>query len=96
MRVEYTRRAIADLRKVSADSSTYGGAVLAAVEARIHRVIDHISERPLAARQVAERPGVHVIPLIRYPYKVFYRVFDDRIRILHIRHTSRRPWTRSG
>jgi plasmid stabilization system protein ParE len=37
---------------------------------------------------------VHMAPLIRYPYKVFYRALGDRIRILHIRHTARRPWTR--
>ncbi len=37
---------------------------------------------------------MHVIPLIRYPYKIFYRVFEDAIRVLHIRHASRRPWTR--
>ena len=36
---------------------------------------------------------MHVIPLVRYPYKIFYRILADRIRILHIRHTSRRPWT---
>jgi plasmid stabilization system protein ParE len=35
---------------------------------------------------------VRVVLLIRYPYKIFYRILQDRIRILHIRHTSRRPW----
>ncbi len=33
-----------------------------------------------------------VVPLIRYPYNIFYRASGDRIDILHIRHTSRRPW----
>jgi plasmid stabilization system protein ParE len=41
---------------------------------------------------VEQRPGVRVVPLIRYPYKIFYRIADDTVRILHIRHTSRRPW----
>lgn len=35
MKVEYSNRATADLRKVSADSQAYGAAVTAAIEARI-------------------------------------------------------------
>jgi toxin ParE1/3/4 len=94
MKVEYSKRAAADLRKVSADSRAFGDAVAAAVEFRIRSIIAHIAARPHIAAKVVERPGMHVIPLIRYPYKIFYRVFEDRVRILHIRHTSRRPWTR--
>ena len=93
MKVEYSNRAVADLRKLSADSRDYGEAVTAAVEERLRRVIAHIAEYPEAAQGVDDRPGVHVIPLIRYPYKIFYRVLADRVRILHVRHTSRRPWT---
>ena len=93
MNVEYTTRAVADLRKVAADSRLYGEAVAAAVEARIRQIIAQIAEHPKGAPSVEERPGVHVIPLIRFPYKIFYRVLPDRVRILHIRHTSRRPWT---
>jgi plasmid stabilization system protein ParE len=93
MNVEYTNRAVADLRKVSADSrAAFGDAVAAALETRIRDVIRLIAERPEAAPGVLARPGMRVFPLIRYPYKIFYRVLEDRIRILHIRHTSRRPW----
>ena len=94
MKVEYSNRATADLRKASADSLAFGNVVAAALEARIQGVVAHIAEHPEAAKRVAERPGVHVVPLIRYPYRIFYRVLRDRVRILHIRHTSRRPWTR--
>ncbi len=93
MKVEYSRRAIADLRKTSADSrSSYGDRVAEALGLRIHAVIDRISKDPLSAPKVEQRPGMHVVPLIRYPFKIFYRVLDDRIRILHIRHSARRPW----
>jgi plasmid stabilization system protein ParE len=94
MKVEYSNRATADLRKMSTDSRPYGEEVAAAVEALLRQITGHISAHPEAALRVDERRGVHVIPLIRYPYKVFYRVLTDRVRILHIRHTSRRPWTR--
>jgi plasmid stabilization system protein ParE len=74
MKVEYSSRAVADLRNASADILAFGETVAAAVEARIRQVIGRIAERPEIARRVAERPGVHVVPLIRYPYKIFYRV----------------------
>ena len=96
MKVEYSNRAVADLRKISADSDrVYGDRIAAALEARIRAVVDHISREPLSAPKVEQRPGVHVVPLIRYPFKIFYRVFEDRVRIEHIRHTARRPWRRS-
>ena len=94
MKVEYSNRAGADLRKLAANSLVFGGVVATALEARIRGIVAHIAEHPEAAERVAERPGVHVVPLIRYPYKIFYRVLRDRVRVLHIRHTSRRPWTR--
>jgi toxin ParE1/3/4 len=93
MKVEFTRQALNDLRKISADSRTFGEIVAPAVEARIHLIIARIAEHPDAAAPVAQRPGMRVVPLIRYPYKIFYRVLEDRVRILHIRHAARRPWT---
>ena len=93
MKVEYSKRAIADLHKLSIDSLAFGDNVAAAVERRIRTMVAHIARYPYAAQEVTNRPGMHVLPLIRYPYKIFYRVLDDRIRILHIRHTARRPWT---
>ena len=93
MRVEYTYQALADLRKISADSRAFGAAVAAAIETRIQTIVGHIARHPEAAAAVAERPGMRVVPLTRYPYKIFYRVLEDRIRILHIRHTALKPWT---
>ena len=93
MKVEYSNRAIADLQKVSADSRTqFGSRVAAALEARIRSMVEQIREAPESAPRVEHRPGVRVMPLVRYPYKIFYRVIGETVRILHIRHTSRRPW----
>lgn len=92
MRVEYAKRAVADLKKVSADSKAFGDMVAAAVEVRIREVIGRISEHPNGRPRVVERPGVHVAALVKYPYKIFYRILDDRIKILHVRHTSRELW----
>ena len=95
MKAEFTNRAVADLRKISAQSSKeFGDRVAAALELRIRAAVEQIANAPESAPRVEQRPGMRVLPLVRYPFKVFYRIVDsDTIRILHIRHTARRPWT---
>jgi len=40
---------------------------------------------------------VRVVPLIRYPYKIFYRVTPQAVEILYIHHASRlQPWEDEG
>jgi toxin ParE1/3/4 len=92
MKVEYSNRAVADLRKISADSRRTFGDRAEGLETRIRAVADPISRDPFSAPEVERRPGLRVAPLVCYPFKVFYRVFDDRVRSVHIRHTARRPW----
>lgn len=71
MRIEYSKRATDDLCKVSAESGAFGSEVAGAVETRIRVVIAYVAAHPEAAARVRERPGMHVVPLIRYPYKIF-------------------------
>ncbi len=93
MKIEYSNRALADLRRISASSRrAFGERAAETLERRIRAVIDRVSKEPLSAPELEQRPGVHVVRLVRYPFTIFYRVLDDRIRIQHIRHTSRRPW----
>jgi plasmid stabilization system protein ParE len=93
MTVEYSKRAIADLRQIAAYHARSSSAVIAArIAARIQEVVARIAELPLSGRPVAQRPGVRVVLLADYRYKIFYRMAGDTIRIIHIRHTSRRPY----
>jgi toxin ParE1/3/4 len=65
----------------------------AAFEKRLRTVVARIGTWPESAEEVAERPGVRVVPLIRYPYKVFYQVTTEAVEILYIHHAARRaPW----
>ena len=34
----------------------------------------------MSAEEVQQRPGVRVVPFIRYPYRVFYRVTDEALQ----------------
>ena len=93
MRVEYSKRAVADIRQVAAYHTRFGSpAVAERIAARIQQVVVQITGSPLSGRSVVQRPGVRVVLLVNYRSKIFYRVAGETIRIIHIRHTSRRPY----
>jgi toxin ParE1/3/4 len=60
------------------------------VIAAIKSSIDTLSFFPQIGRLVDEA-GHRRVPVVRYPYAIFYRISGDQLFILHIRHTSRRP-----
>ncbi|MGE5271835.1 MAG: type II toxin-antitoxin system RelE/ParE family toxin [Thiohalocapsa sp.] len=93
MRVDYSANAVSDLRGIAdyyarAENSATGERVAA----RIREVIARIARMPQSGRPVVARRGVRVVSLLHYPYNIFYAVGGDSVRILHIRHTARRPW----
>jgi toxin ParE1/3/4 len=93
MKIEYSKRALADLRNASAYSrAAFGDIVAVALEVRIREAIEQIRHAPERAPCLEQRRDVRMMPLVYYPYKIFYRILGDAIRILHIRHASRRPW----
>jgi len=91
-KVVWTEAARADLDEILGYTKLHFPAQLAALERRIKAVIERVSDMPESARMVLDRRNVRVVPLIRYPFKLYYRVMRDRIEILHIHHTARRPW----
>jgi toxin ParE1/3/4 len=93
MKVEYAPRAQADLADIGDYSRThYGRTVAAALETFIRATIARIAVMPESGERVPERVGVRVVPLTRYPFRIFYTAGEDTVTILHIRQTSRRPW----
>lgn len=95
MKVEYSKRAIHDLQQLAAESKReYGDAVAEEIEAYFRKIIAQIGNDPQSRSPVFGRAGVHVAALVHYPFKIFYRVFEESVRILHVRHTARRQWER--
>jgi toxin ParE1/3/4 len=93
MNVDYAPRAQADLSKIAEYSrKTFGPAVASALETYIRATIARIAAMPESGISVPEREGIRVVPLVRYPFRIFYTVSEDTVTILHVRHTSRRPW----
>ena len=89
MKVVFTAAAVDDLRSMAAYLAANYPNVAPMVERRLQVVIARIARWPESAQRVVERPGVRVVPLVRYPYKIFYTITEDTVEILHIHHTSR-------
>ena len=50
---------------------------------------------------MTDEPGIHKMPVGRYPFVILYTVSNDELVIPHVPHTSRKPitgdelWSRS-
>jgi toxin ParE1/3/4 len=92
MKIVYSRRALADLEQIADYYSSHASPSVADwIRRRFLDVIERVRRSPEIASRVTQRSDVRVIPVIRYPFPIFYRVRSNTIDILHIRHTSRRP-----
>ena len=94
MKIVFSRQALTDLDEIASYYSIHANpAIAAAVERRFRDVIDRIGRTPEAAPRVSQRSAVRAMTVLRYPFRIFYRVRGDAIDILHIRRTSRAPFS---
>jgi toxin ParE1/3/4 len=91
MRVRYTRRARADLEAIHRFLHERSPRAAEHVMATLGERIADLARWPRKAPRTDE-PGLHVLFIGRYPYKVFYEIEEASILVHHIRHTARRPW----
>jgi toxin ParE1/3/4 len=89
MKVVYTDEALENLAGILDYIASHYPAIYEAFQIRLQSVVARIGEWPESAQEVLGRPGVRVVPLIRYPYKVFYRRTDETIEILYVHHAAR-------
>ena len=92
MTAVFTAAARADLDDILTYTKLNHSFQLAKLETRIRDVIARVERFPKNAKLVSQRPGVRVAPLIRYPFRIFYREIDGGIEILHIHHVARESW----
>lgn len=96
MKVVFTAAAQNDLREIGEWLATHYPVVALHVERRIRDVAARIGQWPESGPPSAHREGVRIVPVGRYPYKIFYRVTQDAVEILHIHHAARQPWDERG
>jgi len=89
VRVRYTLRARADLEEIYEYLKERAPATAQSFKSTIERQIGWLGDFPYMA-PMTDEPGIRELTLTRYPYKIYYEVSDDEVRILHIRHARRR------
>jgi plasmid stabilization system protein ParE len=93
MRVRYTPRAFADLDDIRIYISQHNPIAALKVVATIERIVTRLGDFPDSGQR-SDELDVRVVFSTRYPYRIYYRIRQDEISILHIRHTARRPLER--
>jgi toxin ParE1/3/4 len=92
MRLTYRQRALGDLDDIFQYLQKRNPVGARNVLRAINGAIRAIAELPEASERTSN-PHIRVRLVAEYRYKIFYRIVDaDTIRIIHIRHASRRPW----
>jgi plasmid stabilization system protein ParE len=90
MRVRYTLRARADLEEIYEYIEKHQPTAAQRLKSAIERQIGWLIHFPYMA-PTTDEAGVRELTLTRHPYKIYYEVAGDEVRVLHIRHAQRRP-----
>ena len=90
-RIRWTDQAIADLTAIRAfieqDSPHYAPVVVA----RLVRAVDRLLDVPASGRAVPEFDESSVREIIETPYRIIYRLVDEReVHILTVSHGAKR------
>jgi toxin ParE1/3/4 len=93
MNVRISKLALAELDAILKGVRIENPLAAERLEGRIRRVFERIALFPKAAPELAKRPGIRRVPLVRYPYVIHYGIIDGEVIILRIVHGARRdPW----
>jgi plasmid stabilization system protein ParE len=88
LKINFTGRAGSDLDEIKAYLMAVDSAAAERVRDSIEQAINTMSFFPGIGRPT-NTEGVCMLPVVRYPYRIYHTVSTDTVTILHIRHTSR-------
>ena len=91
MRIRFTPRARGDLDDIFQYLNPRSPTAARNVMSAIYTAVGFITEFPFGS-EATDDPNIRINVVHRYRYKIFYKIADEGIEILHIRHSSRRPW----
>jgi len=90
MNVVYAPRALRDLDSISEYLKERSPSGAVSVLSAIKASIDTLGYFPQIGRLI-DAAGHCRVPVPRYLFVIFYRINEDELLILHIRHAARRP-----
>jgi toxin ParE1/3/4 len=90
MNVVYAERAKRDIGDIYDAIGTHNPTAVQRVEQMIRDACEGLADFPYAA-SATDEPNVRRLPLVRYPYTIFYRVDPDRnrVEIARVVHSAR-------
>jgi addiction module RelE/StbE family toxin len=89
MRIRFTVGATAQLEAIFAYIARENPLAASKVVHRIEEVAEKLGVNPYMGRTVS-RSGVRMIPVLPFPYLIFYEV-TDVVKVIRVRHAARRP-----
>ena len=91
MSVRFTPRALRQIQSIGTYVARENPRAAYDLTARIRSSCLLLADHPFAGHP-SDIPNVRVLTMSRDPYRIFYEVLrTGDVRILHVRHTSRRP-----
>jgi len=92
MRVRFTLSALTDLEEIFTYIAERDPSAANRIVDRVDLIAASLGDFPMIGHPVDE-PDVRVVPLGRFPYLVFYKLAEETVIILHVRHAARlKPW----
>jgi toxin ParE1/3/4 len=91
MKVRYTARAFAERERIFSYLNERNPQAARAIVGRIIRRIRTLEHNPYSGRRT-DRGDLYTFWVAGTTYRVYYRIDGDGVIIIHIRHTSQRPW----
>ena len=94
MKIRYRPTALGQLDSIFSYVATRNPGAAKNVQRMIEQSIGRLADFPYSGR-ASEVAGIRELPIVRYPYIVFYAVDDatQEVFILRVRHTSQDPKT---
>ena len=92
MKVSYSPRSLRQLEAIHSYIGERSPRGARSVIARIRELCEKLGDMP-GMGTLTDQPGVLVLPVVRYPYLIFYaiREAEKEVRILRVRHGARQP-----
>jgi toxin ParE1/3/4 len=79
MKLRYSETALRELDEIFAYISDRNRSAAVAVVDRVERLTSLIAEMPFIGH-VTDEEGVRMMPVVRYPFLIFYTVHERRMR----------------
>jgi toxin ParE1/3/4 len=91
MKVRYTARAFAERERIFSYLDERSPQAARRIIGRIIQRIRALEHNPYSGRRT-DRGELYTFWVAATTYRVYYRVDGEEVIIIHIRHTSQRPW----